>query len=74
MTEERTNPERSREEDAGGAGSEERNEGSGGSEESGEPIGPFPTWRSLYATVLVWTAVTVVALYAITVLFDRSLP
>ena len=58
----------------GEGGGEQGKEGSEGSEESGEPIGPFPTWRSLYITVLVWSAVTVGALYAVTVLFDRSLP
>ena len=67
MTDERTDPERSRDAGLG-------QEASDGSEESGEPIGPFPTWRSLYITVLVWSAVTVGALYAVTVLFDRSLP
>ncbi len=66
MSDERPDSERSREDVEGG---EER-----GGEESGEPIGPFPTWRSLYITVLVWSAVTVGALYAVTVLFDRSLP
>ncbi len=75
MTDERPDPERSRNDAEGGEEGEERSEeGSRESEESGEPIGPFPTWRSLYITVLVWSAVTVGALYAVTVLFDRSLP
>lgn len=75
MTDERTDPERSREEAERAEEGEERSEvDSEGGEESGEPIGPFPTWRSLYITVLVWSAVTVGALYAVTVLFDKSLP
>jgi len=75
VTDERTDPGRSgrasRRDEERVAGNEEGHEGSEG---SGEPIGPFPTWRALYTTVLVWSAVTVGALYAITVLFDRSLP
>lgn len=38
----------------------------------GEPIGPFPTWNALYATVLVWWATMIVILYVFTLLFDRS--
>lgn len=41
-------------------------------DEEGEPIGPFPTWNALYATVLVWWATMVVILYVFTLLFDRS--
>ena len=41
-------------------------------DESGEPIGPFPTWKALYATVLVWWAFLVVLLYVFTVVFDRG--
>lgn len=75
MTDERTDPERPGEDAGRGEeGGERSEEGPERSEESGEPIGPFPTWTSLYITVLVWSAVTVGALYAVTVLFDRSLP
>ena len=44
----------------------------GTSEATGEPIGPFPTWRALYITVLVYAILTVGVLYALTVLLDRS--
>lgn len=43
-------------------------------DESGEPIGPFPTWKALYATVLVWWAFMVVMLWVFTVVFDRGVP
>jgi len=43
-------------------------------DDGGEPIGPFPTWRALYATVLVWAAVLVALLYVFTRVFDRGVP
>jgi hypothetical protein len=41
-------------------------------DDQGEPIGIFPTWKALYATVLIYTAITIVVLYTFTVIFDRS--
>jgi hypothetical protein len=38
------------------------------------PGGIFPTWRSLYATVLVYTVVLVIVLHAFTVALDHSAP
>ena len=42
--------------------------------DGGEPIGPFPTWGALYATVLVWAAILVALLYVFTRVFDRGVP
>lgn len=36
----------------------------------GEPIGIFPTWGWLYATVVGWAALLVLLLYVFTVTFD----
>jgi hypothetical protein len=36
-------------------------------------IGIFPSWKSLYVSVLVYTAALIVLLYVLTVLFDHSL-
>ena len=38
----------------------------------GEPIGPFPTWTSLYVAVVVYTAVLVAVLYVLSVTLDRG--
>jgi len=43
-------------------------------DDEGEPIGPFPTWRALYATVLVWAAILVILLYVFTRMFDQGVP
>jgi hypothetical protein len=43
-------------------------------DDEGEPIGPFPTWRALYGTVLLWAAVLVILLYVFTKVFDRGVP
>jgi hypothetical protein len=39
-----------------------------------EPIGPFPTWKVLYATVLLWAALLIGLLYLFTRVFDRGVP
>ncbi|HSR42867.1 MAG TPA: hypothetical protein VLL48_11860 [Longimicrobiales bacterium] len=41
-------------------------------DEIGEPIGPFPTWKALYTTVLVWWAFLVILLWVFTLVFDRG--
>lgn len=39
-----------------------------------ERVGIFPSWKALYVTVLVWTALVVGALYAFSVAFDYGVP
>lgn len=55
-------------------GVETRPDGVPDPDEEGEPIGPFPTWRSLYATVLVYFVLLVVALWVLSVTLDRGAP
>lgn len=43
-----------------------------GSDDEGR-IGIFPSWKSLYVSVLVYTAALIVLLYVLTVLFDHSI-
>lgn len=40
--------------------------------EADEPIGPFPTWKALYLTVVVWWAIMLLILWIFTVTFDYS--
>ncbi len=37
-------------------------------------IGPFPSWRALYAAVILYTAALVVILYGLTRLLDHGVP
>jgi hypothetical protein len=51
----------------------------GGSREPDEddeegPVGIFPSWRWLYATVLLYTVALVIGLHAFTVALDHSTP
>ena len=43
-------------------------------EEDDGRIGIFPSWKALYATVVVYTLAMIVLLYAFTVLLDYSSP
>lgn len=38
------------------------------------PVGPFPSWRWLYAAVLAWFVVVVVGLWVLTVTLDHGVP
>ena len=50
-------------------------EGPGGrpEDESG-PIGPFPSWRWVYGSVIVYTVLAIALLHVFTVTFDHGLP
>lgn len=39
-----------------------------------ERIGPFRSWRALYASVIAYTLALIIALYVITRLLDFSVP
>lgn len=39
-----------------------------------ESLGFFPSWRSLYATVVVYTILLVIVLYLLTRVLDNSIP
>ena len=39
-----------------------------------ERIGPFPSWRALYASVIAYTLALIVVLYVLTRLLDFSVP
>jgi len=41
-------------------------------EEDEGPVGPFPSWRALYITVVLYSAATVAALYLLTLLLDHT--
>lgn len=41
-------------------------------DDSGEPIGIFPTWRSIYLTIIIYTVLTVIILYVLTLVLNRS--
>jgi len=41
-------------------------------EEKEGRVGPFPSWRALYVTVILYTVATVAALYVLTRLLDHS--
>lgn len=43
-------------------------------QDEGEPIGIFPTWRRLYATVIVYWVLLVAVLYTLTLLLDAGRP
>jgi len=55
----------------GGEGAET---GPGGPSDEDGPVGPFPSWRWLYATVLAWFAVVVLGLWILTVTLDHGVP
>lgn len=38
-----------------------------------EKIGPFPSWKALYAAVVLYTLLVIGLLYLMTVFFDYSL-
>ena len=58
----------------------EREDGVNGMEErpqeddAGEPIGPFPTWKALYATVITFHVLVIILLYVFTVTLGRGAP
>jgi hypothetical protein len=49
-----------------------RNQESKAKQEDGDRIGIFPSWKSLYISVVVYTAALIAVLYLLTVLLDFS--
>lgn len=48
--------------------------GDGERDDDDGPVGIFPSWRWLYATVLVYAMLLLIALHVFTVAFDHGAP